>query len=106
MRFRQIEPCFSVSVNISDKFVVVDLVKVALVHIFLQEQIVEIFIWWSQVELFQYSAKLVFSHVSYFGDIEILKLRLQVQSLSGYDFLIPSQQSLQLLTFLRSKRQR
>jgi hypothetical protein len=83
---------FSISVNISDELIVVDLIKIPLVHIFLQQQVIKIIVR-GQIELLENPAELILSDVSNLSNVEVFKLWLQMQSFGG-DYRLESSQQL------------
>lgn len=86
--FRYQLSIFIVLIHILDELVVVHLVQVASVHVLFQQKVELSVILRDKVELFQYSGELVFRHIPYFSDVEILKHGLQVDSFVSYGSLI------------------
>lgn len=80
-----------VPINILDELIVINLIEIAPVHVFFQEQVELPVILRYEVKLLQDPDELVLCHISYFGYVEIFKQRLQMHSRVGNDSLVALQ---------------
>ena len=83
MGLRDYFSVFVVFIHIPNKLVIINFIEVPFIHIFLEEQIESVLIFWNEVELLQNSCKLVFCYVADFSNVKILKQRLKVGSFVG-----------------------
>jgi len=68
-------------IDVFDEFEVINLSDIAMVQIFFNEKLEEIFRWWNQFQFFHNSSKLFDSYMATFGSVIVLELRLYHNSL-------------------------
>ena len=105
VRPRQLLPDFVVQVNIANELIVIDVCQVTPVHVFFQQQVQQFFIRREELELFENANELILRDVANLSDIEVLELRLQMQSLCSYHLSVALNQLVERRLFLRSEVQ-